>query len=429
MHNKGKSLLFALLFIGCIILPLFTFQPVSAETVDYRGKVVYIGTSVTAGRGPDMIHDPIHSLAGGTESSKEKGWSGYWAEKKLNESYDILWNVTDWYRNQTYANSWDKYCFAVGGGTTNDEYVGGICSGSAGTPLQAVPYIFSGQWGKAVWRYRNMDWENDIDFVVLEGGYHDQYHGRTVAQMNSDTYAIYNITHSYNITLVLRSQLPGGNTSNHPYAGYSGLIPGWAKQLNDWRSSFAENHSDCIFVDTFHSVLVTHSDDGVHYWPNVSGGNIYYQESGTGATHPTVIGQSIIGNLTADAIYAYVEGLDDDESGSFTATITSINGQDNDTSLYTDQTYIVWLRDPNATSYSLQVSNSTDFASPFISLSNITINGGWCSNTYLNTSASGSPYAYNYYENSTHCTLYLPYSLNITYTGSHYYRYRSSGTR
>jgi len=73
----------------------------------------------------------------------------------------------------------------------------------------------------------------------------------------------------------------------------------------------------------------------------------------------------------------------------------------------------------------LQVANTTNFASPFIDISNITVSGGWCTNSWLNTSASSSPYAYNYLENATHCTLYLPYSLNVTYTGSHYYRLRS----
>jgi len=87
-----------------------------------------------------------------------------------------------------------------------------------------------------------------------------------------------------------------------------------------------------------------------------------------------------------------------------------------------------WTRDENATVYSIRISNTSAMDDVFLQLDNITVSGGWCTNSFLNTSNSASPYSYNYWENITHCYFYLPYVYNISGYGYDYYQVRAYTT-
>jgi len=73
-----------------------------------------------------------------------------------------------------------------------------------------------------------------------------------------------------------------------------------------------------------------------------------------------------------------------------------------------------WTRDIGATIYQLQVSNTSDFSTTFINLTNITEGG------YLE-SLPGCTYD----EKGLYVEFSLPYAHNITFSGKHYYRLRS----
>lgn len=109
--------------------------------------------------------------------------------------------------------------------------------------------------------------------------------------------------------------------------------------------------------------------------------------------------------------------------------ITAINNQANNTEITPRYRTFNWTKVADAGTYSIRVGNSTDaggnVTDVFFQLDNITVNSANCTNTYLNTSNSASPYEYNYYENSTHCFFYVPYSYNISYTGDHHYQVRA----
>lgn len=96
---------------------------------------------------------------------------------------------------------------------------------------------------------------------------------------------------------------------------------------------------------------------------------------------------------------------------------TSINNQENDTSLFTSNRTFVFTLVENTTTYQLQVSNSSTFATTFIDLSNISEGSG------LESMPGGG-----YSENATHVTFLLPYAYNISFYGSHYYRVRAYTT-
>jgi sialidase-1 len=118
-----------------------------------------------------------------------------------------------------------------------------------------------------------------------------------------------------------------------------------------------------------------------------------------------------------------------EEVESDTLNITAINNQANNTEIIPRYRTFNWTKVDNAGTYSIRIGNSTDatgnVTDVFLQLDNITVNSANCTNSFLNTSNSASPYAYNYWENSTHCFFYVPYSYNVSYTGEHNYQVRA----
>lgn len=115
-------------------------------------------------------------------------------------------------------------------------------------------------------------------------------------------------------------------------------------------------------------------------------------------------------------------------AGDSLVEFSSINGQENNAILQDQNRFFNWTRAENATEYSIRISNTPAMGDIFLQLDNITVSNGWCTNNFLNTSNSASPYAYNYWENSTHCFYYLPYVYNITDYGYDYYQVRTYTT-
>lgn len=87
----------------------------------------------------------------------------------------------------------------------------------------------------------------------------------------------------------------------------------------------------------------------------------------------------------------------------------SINGQTNNTFVVSANRYFNWSRVDGATRYQLQISNSSSFSTSFLSLSDI----------------NESNYGVNYTELGDYIEFILPYSYNISWYGSHYYRVRA----
>ena len=96
------------------------------------------------------------------------------------------------------------------------------------------------------------------------------------------------------------------------------------------------------------------------------------------------------------------------------AEFNSINSQTNGSKIDDPRNTFNWTRDIGATTYHLQVSNSSTFTNPFINLSNITEGGDL-------ESLPGCSYE----EKGLYVEFSLPYAYNITYSGRHYYRIRS----
>lgn len=134
-------------------------------------------------------------------------------------------------------------------------------------------------------------------------------------------------------------------------------------------------------------------------------------------------GGDVARNLSCNAVWDEIE----DEAVDFTS-ITSINNKYNNSATQDQCRWLNWTRNESATKYSIRISNTPAMDDIFLQLDNITVSNGWCNNTFLNTSASASPHAYNYWENSTHCFFYLPYAYNITDYGYDYYQVRAYTT-
>jgi len=113
----------------------------------------------------------------------------------------------------------------------------------------------------------------------------------------------------------------------------------------------------------------------------------------------------------------------------YPSVFDSINNQANNTIILEENRWFNWTKDSNASIYSIRIANDSNFADVFFQLDNITITDGWCTNSFLNTSSSASPYAYNYWEDSSYCYFHLSYSYNITFYDYHYYQVRSYGTQ
>jgi len=96
-------------------------------------------------------------------------------------------------------------------------------------------------------------------------------------------------------------------------------------------------------------------------------------------------------------------------------SITSINNQQNNTVLHSLHRTFNWTKMENSGRYQLQVSNTSNFATTFINLTNISAN-----NARL-LAMKGCSYT----ENETIVTFSLPYKYNVTYPNTHYYRVRS----
>jgi len=103
---------------------------------------------------------------------------------------------------------------------------------------------------------------------------------------------------------------------------------------------------------------------------------------------------------------------------------TSINHQDNNSVVQERDRIFNWTKNSSAYKYSIRISNTSSMDDVFLELDNITVSSGECTNDWLNTSDSASPWGYNYKENSTHCFFYLPYQFNITGYGYDYYQVR-----
>jgi len=109
--------------------------------------------------------------------------------------------------------------------------------------------------------------------------------------------------------------------------------------------------------------------------------------------------------------------------------INSINNETNGSSVQALCRWFNWTVVENATAYRLVIANGTadtpNWNEEILNLSNITVSDGYCSNNFLNTSASASYLGYNYWEtdDGNYVIFYLPYLYNITYTENfHYYR-------
>jgi len=102
----------------------------------------------------------------------------------------------------------------------------------------------------------------------------------------------------------------------------------------------------------------------------------------------------------------------------------SINGKDNNSIVQDNHRFFNWSKIDEATGYSIRIDDSISMDSPWFQLDNITVSDGNCTNSFLNTSASASPYDYNYWENETTCFFYLPYVYNCTEYGYDYYQVR-----
>lgn len=130
------------------------------------------------------------------------------------------------------------------------------------------------------------------------------------------------------------------------------------------------------------------------------------------------------GNITINLSTPFIMGNQRED----VITFTSINQRSNNSSVQESYRFFNWTKDNESVNYSIRISNTSNFDDIFLQLDNITIFNGWCNNTFLNTSASSSPYEYNYWENETHCFFYLPYCYNITDYGYDYYQVRSYTT-
>jgi hypothetical protein len=130
-----------------------------------------------------------------------------------------------------------------------------------------------------------------------------------------------------------------------------------------------------------------------------------------------------------DELYGYVVTLNDFGDSDENISVTAINNQANNTEITPRYRTFNWTKVSDAGTYSIRIGNSTDaggnVTDVFLQLDNITVNSANCTNSFLNTSDSASPYSYNYWENSTHCFFYLPYAYNISYTGEHNYQVRA----
>lgn len=124
-----------------------------------------------------------------------------------------------------------------------------------------------------------------------------------------------------------------------------------------------------------------------------------------------------------DRLFGYEIYLNDYDN--WFIDFSSINNLDTGSNVQENHRWFNWTRDVNATTYSIRISNTSAMDDVFLQLDNLTVSGGWCSNNFLNTSASASPYSYNYWENSTCCFYYLPFCYNISSYGYDYYQVRA----
>jgi len=100
------------------------------------------------------------------------------------------------------------------------------------------------------------------------------------------------------------------------------------------------------------------------------------------------------------------------------ASLQKINWQTNNTVLNTVNRTFNWTIDYTAGRYHLEVSNSSDFSTVFINLSNISAN---------NARLLAMP-GCSYSENDHGVLFSLPWKYNVTYPGTHYYRVRAYAT-
>jgi len=319
-RNRSKKQIIILIFITSIILITSCYVVVAT---DYGGKIYAIGTSISDG---SPNHDNIHSTRGGSDDITHS--YEYWFDYYMNNIYGVQTNLSDWYRNESYQSSWDKYSIGSGGGQTNDAPV--CCNGSGVGDCSAYPYCchcpptkssdkedamymacvpaqVDGVYGREIWRFKDTNWSK-VEYFIVEAGINEasdygyfkdvcdpcseeekvayamqKIRGSVWSGMNG----VYNRSQTYGFTFVLLKTLPC-NTSWTPQI--------YVDAVNEEMDKFAELHDDIIYVDTFNTTLINWATPYT-VW------NVNYDYFDDGGVHPNKAGYQLMGKIIADAVY------------------------------------------------------------------------------------------------------------------------------
>ena len=114
--------------------------------------------------------------------------------------------------------------------------------------------------------------------------------------------------------------------------------------------------------------------------------------------------------------FEVVNGSSYEVTGSTDIHFNSINGDVNNTATLVGQRVFNWSKMPDATIYSIRISNHSNFTEVFLQLDNIS------EGCALESMPGG-----NYQEVGDYVEFSLPYAYNVTYLGWHYYQVRYYG--
>jgi len=336
--------------------------------------------------------------------------------------YDIPVSPSDWV---TFHNIWDELDEVIYKNYTIGNH---DCDWETYSRLSSISYTYAigntliisiGDEGTTPTTGGDADYSTQLSWL------------NSTVQANSDKNIIVLSHHPINDTTYYT------NTPVTPIDEYQGFID-WIESSGDYHINAWLNGHHHLTKDGTYDVIME-QDDIV--FANI--GSI-----ATWGTHPSNYPESTYWDFTNDSTQVVVRAYEHTGNTWYSNSefpyyfnltypfsmeedihFASINDATNNSDVVENNRWFNWTSEENATTYSIRIANDSAFTDIFLQLDNITITDGWCTNNFLNTSASGSPYEYNYWEDSALCHYYLPYVYNITFYDYHYYQVRSYGTQ